>query len=208
VRPSQTGPRAGSLGGMVSKSIPPTAAATPPSAVESRRDRLAPEAARSGAFRAAVEELFTTHFPRVFRIVNRIHLRRHCTGGVRQALRARLSPERRSLGHHVALNRFAPCHEALAPAAPHRGRAACLRIRVAGPGRRWRRHATVRGARAAPGARVPMLLPRGGLSLSRHRGAEHQRASVGRFRSYETLTARCLQTTPMHHDDERMQRLR
>jgi RNA polymerase sigma-70 factor (ECF subfamily) len=57
---------------MGSKSVPPTVVETPPSEVESRIDRLTPEAARSGAFRAAVEDLFATHFPRVFRIVNRL----------------------------------------------------------------------------------------------------------------------------------------
>ena len=57
---------------MGSKSVPPTVVERPPSEVESRIDRLTPEAARSGAFRAAVEDLFATHFPRVFRIVNRL----------------------------------------------------------------------------------------------------------------------------------------
>jgi RNA polymerase sigma-70 factor (ECF subfamily) len=57
---------------MVSKSVPPAVAATPPSDADRRSDRLTPDAARSGAFRAAVEELFATHFPRVFRIVNRL----------------------------------------------------------------------------------------------------------------------------------------
>ena len=97
---------------MASKSTLPTAPATPPSAGDSRSDRLPPEAARSGAFRAAVEALFTIHFPRVFRIVNRMTGEPDLSADVAQEAFVRLF-ERGSLPDSpvawvisVALNRF------------------------------------------------------------------------------------------------------
>jgi RNA polymerase sigma factor (sigma-70 family) len=97
---------------MVSKSVPSTAASTPPSDVDSRSDRLAPGAARSRAFRAAVEELFATHFPRVYRIVNRLSGEPDLAADIAQEAFVRLY-ERGSLPDTplawvitVALNRF------------------------------------------------------------------------------------------------------
>ena len=94
------------------KSISPNAPTPPLSASESPRDHLPPDAARSGAFRAAVEELFANHFPRVFRIVNRLSGEPDLAADVAQEAFVRLY-ERGSLPDTpvawvitVALNRF------------------------------------------------------------------------------------------------------
>ena len=97
---------------MVPKPVPPTVAAPPPSEASVRSDRLVPDAASSGTFRAAVEELFATHFPRVFRIVNRLSGEPDLAADVAQEAFVRLY-ERGSLPDTpvawvitVALNRF------------------------------------------------------------------------------------------------------
>ncbi len=57
---------------MASKSVPPPVIGALPSEADGRSDSVVPGDTRPGGFRAAVEELFTVHFARVFRIVNRM----------------------------------------------------------------------------------------------------------------------------------------
>lgn len=97
---------------MGSKSISPNAPPAPPLAAESPSDRFPPDVVPSGAFRAAVEELFANHFPRVFRIVNRLSGEPDLAADVAQEAFVRLY-ERGSLPDTpvawvitVALNRF------------------------------------------------------------------------------------------------------
>jgi RNA polymerase sigma-70 factor (ECF subfamily) len=56
---------------MGSKAVRSPVAARPPARSTDGSDANA-GVARAGTFRAAVEELFTTHFPHVFRIINRL----------------------------------------------------------------------------------------------------------------------------------------